>query len=91
MKRLTDALLKTYLRESSNAIRTLADGAVPGLSIRLGTGGAANWSLLVRVSGEGGVKHSGKLLLGRKHRVNLGRYPEVSILAARAKATIPGT
>jgi integrase len=87
IKRLTDALLKTYLRQPSSAIRTLPDGAVPGLSIRLGTGGAANWSLLVRVSGEGGVKPSGKLLLGPKHRVNLGRYPEVSILAARAKAT----
>ena len=52
----------------------------------MGTGGTANWSLLIRVAGEGGVKPSGKLILGPKYRVNLGRYPQVSISAARAKA-----
>ncbi|HEY1892790.1 MAG TPA: Arm DNA-binding domain-containing protein [Steroidobacteraceae bacterium] len=36
--------------------------------------------------GEGGTKASGKLLLGGKHRMNLGRYPAVSIAEARAKA-----
>jgi integrase len=61
-------------------------GAIPGLSVRVGAGGTANWSLLLRVAGEGGAKPSGRLLLGRKHRVNLGRYPEVSISAVRAKA-----
>jgi integrase len=87
MQRFTDAALRAYLREPPAALRTLPDGAVPGLSIRLGAGGAANWSLLVRVAGEGGQKASGRLLLGRKYRVNLGRYPQVSIIAARAKAT----
>lgn len=38
------------------------------------------------MAGEGGTKASGKLLLGGKHRVNLGRYPAVSIAEARAKA-----
>lgn len=65
---------------------TLPDGAIPGLSVRVGTGGTANWSLLIRVVGEGGINASGKPLLGSKHRVNLGRYPQVSITEARAKA-----
>ena len=86
MKRLTDPALRSYLRSPPSALVTLPDGAIPGLSVRVGTGGTANWSLLIRVAGEGGAKPSGRLLLGRKHRVNLGRYPEVSISAVRAKA-----
>jgi len=85
-KRLTDPLLKSYLRTPPRTLTTLPDGAVPGLSVRLGTTGSANWSLLMRVIGEGGVKGSGKQLLGPKYRVNLGQYPEVSLSAARAKA-----
>lgn len=86
MKRLTDPLLRGYLRSPPSGLLALPDGAIPGLSIRLGTGGAANWTLLIRVAGEGGIKDSGKLLLGPKRRVNLGGYPEVSIAEARAKA-----
>jgi hypothetical protein len=56
MKRLTDALLKAYAKKPPRKLKTLSDGAVAGLSIRLGTGGAANWSLIVRVTGEGGGK-----------------------------------
>jgi len=86
MQKLTDPTLKSYLRSPPSSLTTIPDGAVSGLCVRLGTGGAANWSLLIRVAGEGGVKASGKLLLGPKYRVNLGRYPEVSISEARAKA-----
>jgi len=86
MKRLTDPVLKSHLRSPPGALTTLPDGAIPGLSIRVGTGGTATWSLLIRVAGEGGTKPSGRLLRGPKHRVNLGGYPEVSISAARAKA-----
>lgn len=86
MKRLTDSLLKAQLRFPPAAAMTLPDGAIPGLALRLGTGGTANWSFLLRVAGEGGVRANGKQLLGPKHRVNLGRYPQVSIAEARAKA-----
>ncbi|HTE40762.1 MAG TPA: tyrosine-type recombinase/integrase [Steroidobacteraceae bacterium] len=86
MKRLTDAALKAYLSEPPKSLTVLPDGAVAGLSVRLGTGGAANWSLLVRVTGEGGLKLTGKQLLGRKYRVNLGGYPEVGLAAARTLA-----
>lgn len=86
MKRLTDAALKAYLNKPPKSLTVLPDGAVSGLTVRLGTGGAANWSLLVRVTGEGGVKETGKQLLGRKYRVNLGGYPEVGLAAARTLA-----
>jgi integrase len=86
VKRLTDPVLKSYISSPPGALATLPDGAIPGLSVRVGVGGTVNWSLLIRVKGEGGAKPSGRLLLGPKHRVNLGRYPEVSISAARAKA-----
>jgi integrase len=86
MKRLSDPILKAHLRSPPSALTTLPDGAIPGLSVRVGTGGTASWSLLLRVAGEGGTKPSGRLLRGPKHRVNLGGYPEVSISAARAKA-----
>ena len=86
MKRLTDPVLKMHLRSPPSGHLTLPDGAIPGLSVRVGTKGTASWSLLIRVAGEGGTKASGKLLLGGKHRVNLGRYPAVSIAEARAKA-----
>ncbi|MGH8178688.1 MAG: tyrosine-type recombinase/integrase [Steroidobacter sp.] len=86
MKRLTDATLKAYLSRPPTSLTILPDGAVSGLTIRLGTGGAANWSLLLRVTGEGGVKSTGKQLLGRKHRVNLGAYPAVGLASARTLA-----
>lgn len=86
MKRLTDPVLKSYLSTPPSGLVTLPDGAIPGLSVRVGTGGTVNWSFLIRVKGEGGAKPSGRLLLGPKLRLNLGHYPEVSISAARAKA-----
>jgi integrase len=49
-------------------------------------GGAANFSFLIRVAGEGGVNPHGKRLLGKKIRISLGNYPEVSLQAARARA-----
>jgi hypothetical protein len=48
--------------------------------------GAANWSFLVRVAGEGRVNNHGKRLLGKKLRISLGNYPEVTLQAARARA-----
>jgi integrase len=48
--------------------------------------GVANWTLLLRVAGEGGVNANGRRLLGKKLRVSLGHYPKVTIQAARAKA-----
>jgi hypothetical protein len=86
LKRLTDLNLRALLKSHRTAEELVPDGSVPGLSIRLFPGGAANWSFLVRVAGEGGVNNHGKRLLGKKHRISLGNYPEVSLQAARARA-----
>jgi integrase len=59
---------------------------VPGLFIRLSARGAACWSLLLRVSGEGPVNRHGRRLLGKKIRLTLGYYPSVSLQTARLKA-----
>ena len=86
LKRLTDPKLKSLLAQTREAEESVADGSVPGLSIRLFPAGAANWTLVLRVTGEGGVNAHGKRLLGRKIRVSLGNYPQTSLQAARAQA-----
>jgi integrase len=86
LKRLTDLNLRSLLKSRRTGEGLIPDGSVPGLSIRLFPGGAANWSFLVRVAGEGGVNNHGKRLLGKKLRISLGNYPEVSLQAARARA-----
>ncbi|MGE0114932.1 MAG: tyrosine-type recombinase/integrase [Steroidobacteraceae bacterium] len=88
MNRLTETALRAALKRTRTSQTDIADGMVPGLFIRLGNGGAATWSLRVRVSGEAGTSNRGLMLKGRKHRFTLGTYPELSIEAARAKANM---
>lgn len=84
--RLTDARLRSLLKQPPDQEKLIPDGSVPGLSVRLFAGGAANWTLLVRVVGEGGVNRYGKQLRGKKVRISLGNYPLVTLEAARAQA-----
>lgn len=86
LERLTDPRLRSLLKTPRTAEEVVADGAVPALSIRLFAGGAANWTLALRVVGEGGVNRHGKRLLGKKIRISLGNYPALTLQAARAKA-----
>lgn len=86
LKRLTDPKLKSLMARPRTDEEAVPDGSVPGLRMRLFPGGAANWTLALRVVGEGGVNAHGKRLLGRKIRVSLGNYPQVSLSAARAQA-----
>jgi len=86
LKRLTDLYLRSLLKRPRTGEELIPDGSVPGLSIRLFPGGAANWTFLVRVTGEGGVNAHGKRLLGKKLRISLGNYPDVTLQAARAQA-----
>lgn len=60
---------------------------MPGLTVRVGGGSAATWSLVLRVAGEGGISRRGLLLKGRRRRLTLGTYPEMGIAAARARAS----
>jgi Arm DNA-binding domain len=85
-KRLTDPTLKSLLQKARAEEEAVPDGSVPGLTVRLFPGGGANWALIVRVKGEGGVNRHGKPLLGKRLRVSLGNYPQVSLQAARAQA-----
>jgi integrase len=87
MKRLTDTAIRAIIAKPRARRVDLADGAVPGLSLRVGRTRGATWSLLFRVVGEGGVTNRGHALKGGKHRISLGTYPEVSLEAARAKAS----
>lgn len=86
LKRLTDPKLKSLLAQPRTTEEAVPDGSVPGLRVRFFPRGAANWTLALRVVGEGGVNAHGKRLLGRKVRVSLGNYPQVSLQAARAQA-----
>jgi integrase len=86
MDRLTDLTIRALLKKSGSRAVVLPDGTVPGLSLRIGMTGSATWSLLLRVVGEGGVKATGRKLMGSKLRVNLGSYPAVTLEGARAQA-----
>jgi len=87
MKRLTDTAIRAMIARPRIRRVDLADGAVPGLALRIGRSRGATWSLLFRVVGEGGLTGRGHALKGGKHRISLGSYPEVSLEAARAKAS----
>lgn len=86
MPRLTETALRSALRRPRDKQIDIPDGAVPGLFVRIGNGETATWSLRIRVPGEAGVSHRGLRLKGRKYRLTLGTYPEVSIERARARA-----
>jgi integrase len=76
------------MKQPRTELQTVFDGSVPGLAVRLSPRGSANWTLLLRVSGEGGTNQHGRLLRGKKIRVGLGEYPAVSLLTARARASV---
>jgi len=85
VKKLTDTLARAALRSPPKARRDVPDGSVPGLTLRLGPQGST-WSLVLRVVGEGGTTARGRQRKGRRQRVSLGEYPQVSIQAARSLA-----
>ena len=87
MGRLTDTALKAELKKERAVQEELADGSVPGLSVRVGGGTAATWSLVLRVAGEGGTSRRGLEAQGTSAPVNPGTYPEMGIAAARARAS----
>jgi hypothetical protein len=87
MNKLTDVGIRAVLAKPRTSRVSLVDGAVPGLSLRIGKTRAATWSLTIRVAGEGGITGRGRALMGPKRRLTLGTYPQVSVHAARAKAS----
>ena len=87
MNRLTDVGIRAVLAKPRTSRVEMADGAVPGLTLRIGKTRGATWSLMIRVVGEGGITERGYALMGPKRRLTLGIYPQVSLHAARAKAS----
>jgi hypothetical protein len=86
MNRLTDTAIRAAIGKPRIGRVDLVDGAVPGLTLRIGKARGATWSLVVRVVGEGGVTGRGHALKGPRRRITLGAYPQVSLHVARAKA-----
>jgi hypothetical protein len=86
MNKLTDVGIRAVLAKPRTGRVELPDGAVPGLTLRIGKTRGATWSLMIRVFGEGGITDRGHGLMGPKRRLTLGAYPQVSLHAARAKA-----
>jgi integrase len=86
MKRLTDLAVRAVLKRHRQGRSDLVDGAVPGLTLRVGPH-HATWSLVVRVSGEGGVSGRGHPKKGKRVRVTLGEYPQTTLEAARSFAS----
>jgi len=85
MKRLTDLAVRAAVNRFRRERFDLADGAVPGLTLRLGPH-HATWSLVVRVTGDGGVTRRGHSKKGKRVRVTLGEYPKTTLEAARSLA-----
>ncbi|MEM6899518.1 MAG: integrase arm-type DNA-binding domain-containing protein [Pseudomonadota bacterium] len=65
---------------------TIPDGSVGGLELRASASGVLSWSLRYRVHGFGGLSARGIPKAGPQRRMNLGRYPAVSLREARAMA-----
>jgi integrase len=86
MHRLTDVAVRAALKRPRQGRVDLADGAVPGLELRLGPR-HATWSLTVRVRGEGGVSRRGYAKKGKRVRISLGEYPKTTLEAARSLAS----
>jgi len=86
MHRLTDVAIRAALKRSRHERVDLADGAVPGMTLRLGPR-QTTWSLVVRVSGEGGVTQRGHAKKGKRVRITLGEYPQTTLEAARSLAS----
>ena len=69
--RLTDTYVKSLKPQANRYI--VYDAALPGFGIRVAESGAKTWVVLTRLS-------------GKRKRITIGRYPAVSLTAARETA-----
>jgi hypothetical protein len=82
MNRLTDTAIRAVLGKARTSRVDLADGAVPGLTLRIGRTRGATWSLLLRVVGEGGI--TGRGALKGRMALQRGTSGEARSIEARA-------
>ena len=87
--------MKKYLTEPAlERLKAPADGrteygdtVVPGLMLRVTSGGQLSWSVLYKVRGEGGLStKTGRPLKGKQRRITLGAYPIMGVKKAREAA-----
>jgi integrase len=76
-----EQLMPTFTTRWLNSVRVseqtdFVDRSEPGLMFRVAPSGVKSWSLLYRRQGD-----------NKRRRVKLGRFPEIGLAAARAKAT----
>lgn len=85
-KYITEAALER-LRPPAEGRLELGDTVVPGLMLRVTSGGAMSWSVLYKVRGEGGLSpKTGRPLRGAQRRITLGTYPVLGVKKARDAA-----
>jgi hypothetical protein len=58
-----------------NGRMEIEDEVCRGLILRITPRQAKSFSVIYKVPGEGGVSANGRLLVGKQHRVTLGRTP----------------
>lgn len=86
--RLTVTKLNALTKRPPKERTDVHDGQVPGLMIRVTPRGTLTWSYQFRLTGAGGVTGRGHSLKGNgRHRVTIGRYPEISLAEARKVAS----
>ncbi len=83
--KLTDVKLRNWLNKRPPHRFATPDGAVSGLSLRVGPQ-AMTFTLKLRVTGEGGRTARGHQRKGKTHRITLGEYPATTLEAARSLA-----
>ncbi|MBY0423747.1 MAG: Arm DNA-binding domain-containing protein, partial [Parvularculaceae bacterium] len=77
---LTDAKVRALVASPPASRQEIADGAVKGLSLRVGPRASPTWTLRYTISGKGGVTARGKRLASRRfYRISLGDFPTLSI------------
>lgn len=64
----------------------IEDEACPGLLLRVTPRGAKSFSVIYKVPGEGGVSPTGRLRVGKQHRITLGATPPLDLSKAREQA-----
>lgn len=85
--RLTATMLNALAKRPPEARTDVHDEQVPGLMLRVTPKGTMTWSYQYRLAGAGGISARGHALKGKgRHRLTLGRYPEISIAEARRVA-----
>lgn len=86
LKRLTDPFLQN-VKPPRAGRDDYTDMAQEGLILRVSHTGRKHWSVVYRVTGQGGYnRRTGRELKGRQQRLSIGQYPRLGLRDARIRA-----